>query len=178
MHNFPFHLRISIFVLTKACLNSETLHSKGIQKNFQKNFGHMSSRPAPPRPAGPTLFHLARSSREWDTLRAHGARDKAWRTERAGCRPPGPRYAAGFPPPPMSRHHRKERYNLKVYEVEHQHGSLSAVERPTGLGLALLYKTQRWRHFSMQQKLRFACLSPSSSISPPFLKSLCLIKLL
>ena len=94
-----------------------------------------------------------------------------------GASRPAPGTPAGSPPPPMSRHHRKERYNLKVYEVEHRRGSLSAVERPTGLGLALLYKTQRWRHFSMQQKLRFACLSPSSSISYPFLKSLYLIKL-
>jgi hypothetical protein len=147
-------------------------------QKISKIFGRMSGRRAP------HCFTLARSSNEQDALCAHGARKKgsALKVPDSCCsapsRPAGLSAPHVLSPPKDALPPANLGSRAPAWLVLHQGGAdRTAPGRPAGLAPALLYKTRRQRHFSVHQRLRFACLIQSSSISSPFLKSLCLIKL-
>ena len=156
-------------------MNFETLHSKELHKKISKKFGHLLGQPVQPRPAGPTLFCFGQEQQGIRSIACTWSKGKRTSTERAKVKPFGPIQAGR---PPCAVHIPSP---LKValppgVARSVPRRSRPAYPRPAGLAPAPLYKNQRWRRSSVHQKLRFACLSPSSSISSPFSEFLCLIK--
>ena len=101
MHNHVLNSSQPTFKIGNSCI------SRTSQK-ISKIFGRALGQPAPPRPAGPTLFPLAGDNQEWD----HGVKKKQWAKGGARERAEAWRAASSGPAglcyPPMSHHHRSQ----------------------------------------------------------------------